>query len=508
MQSKFDLLKFTSAHSSLLTATMFAAVLSCICPAASAAKQKATAKPLNVLLICVDDLRPELGCYGADYAQTPNIDRLAREGVRFTQHFVQVPTCGASRYALLTGRSPASSRVTASNAALYRGRSALSREPTAGAQSLPELFRRNAYRTVCIGKISHTADGRVYEYNGTGDGRDEVPHAWDELSTPFGPWERGWGIFFAYSGGRHREDGRSQSDLMEFRAEQDEDLPDGLLARQAVESLRQMKNRAEPFFLGLGFFKPHLPLVAPRQDWEAFADVEIPPPPHPDKPASDYWHGSGEFFKYDFPFDKQRPLDAEKIAHCRRAYLACVRYTDRQIGRVLDALDETGLADSTIVVLWSDHGWNLGDSRMWAKHTPFERAVRSPLIVRVPGVEDVGSRCDAPVETLDVYPTLVDLCQPSFTRTEHPLDGKSLRPLLEDSRQSVRDAAISYWQDAVTVRTATHRLIARRDGEQFSDVELYDASHDFDPVENLAAAQPDVVKALLKKIPAAGPAVR
>src|SRR5690606_5643823 len=125
-------------------------------------------------------------------------------------------------------------------------------------------------------------------------------------------------------------------------------------------------------------------------------------PPHPEKPASNYWHASGEFFKYDFPFEKQRPLDAEKVNHCRRAYLACVRYTDRQIGRVLHALDETGLADSTVVVLWGDHGWNLGDSQMWAKHTPLERAVRSPLIFRTPDMALPGSRSAALVETLDI----------------------------------------------------------------------------------------------------------
>ncbi|QDU36845.1 Choline-sulfatase [Maioricimonas rarisocia] len=456
--------------------------------------------PRNVLLIAVDDLRPELGCYGASHAISPNLDRLARQSLLFTNHFVQVPTCGASRYALLTGRSPASSGVTANNHAFYRGSSALKPEQQPAAQSLPELFRRSGYETVSIGKISHTADGRVFAYDGSGVGRDEMPHAWDRQPTPLGPWKRGWGIFFAYSGGRHREDGHGNLDLMEFTVEDDEDLPDGLIAKQAVSELEQFANGDKPFFLAVGFFKPHLPFVAPRQDWDAFENVDIPLPPHPQQPDSPWWHGSGEFFKYDFPFDKTRPLSEEKIRACRRAYFACVRYTDRQIGRVLDALEQSGLAESTIVVLWGDHGWNLGDSRMWAKHTPFERAVRSPLLIHVPGMPTGGRQTDALAESIDIYPTLIDLCRPSFTKTAWPLDGRSLRPVLEDADASVRDSAISYWRNGITVRTQTHRLIATRGKEGFRNVELYDASTGFDPVRNLADDSPEVVEELLMKI--------
>ncbi len=141
---------------------------------------------------------------------------------------------------------------------------------------MPELFRLHGYRTICIGKVSHTADGRVYEYNGQGDGRLELPGAWDELPTPFGPWERGWGIFFAYANGRHREDGQGHRDVMEFVAEEDDDLPDGLLASTAIEQLQNLASRDQPFFLAVGFFKPHLPFVATREDWEAFENVEIP----------------------------------------------------------------------------------------------------------------------------------------------------------------------------------------------------------------------------------------
>ena len=455
---------------------------------------------LNVLFIAIDDLRTELGCYGVKHARSPNLDRLAAQGVLFTNHFTAVPTCGASRYAMLTGRSPRRSGVTSSNAALYAGPSALVRKAGPAAQTMPELFRRSGYRTVCIGKISHTADGKVFAYNGRGDGREEMPGAWSDLATPYGPWKRGWGIFFAYAGGKHREDGQGHRDLMEFVAEKDEDLPDGLMAQRAIERLKTLKDANEPFFMGLGFFKPHLPFVATKADWEAMAKVDIPPPPHPARVDSPHWHSSGEFYRYKFPFPKSRPLAREHQIAARRAYLACVRYVDRQVGKVLAALDELGLAENTVVVVWGDHGWHLGDSQIWGKHTPLERALRSTLIVRAPGVSKKGLRCDAPVASIDLYPTLVDLCRPKFRKTKHPLDGVSLRPLLTGEKQDVRPAAISYWRNAVSVRTRTHRLVATLKKSEVTHVELYDMRDGPDPVRNVAKSQPEVTKALLKHV--------
>ena len=457
-------------------------------------------QPLNVLFIAVDDLRPELGCYGADYAETPSIDELARTSTLFVNHFVQVPTCGASRYALLTGRSPLNSGVTRSNGALYGGASAISKTKLAGAQTLPELFRRSGYQTTCIGKISHTADGRVYQYNGAGDGRPELPHAWDDLPTPFGAWKRGWGIFFAYNNGQHREDGQGNKDVLQFQAEKDTDLPDGLLAETAIARLAQYSKTSKPFFLGLGFFKPHLPFVATKGDWDAFADVTIPPPKYPRKPDSQYYHGSGEFFKYSFPFDKKRPLSDQKIHDLRRAYLACVRYTDRQVGKVLLALDQFELADNTVVVLWGDHGWNLGDSHMWAKHAPFERAVRSPLIIRVPGVTS-GKTSTSLVETIDVYPTLISVARPSFKPTAHTLDGRDMTPILKDPKATVREAALSFWGKAVSVRTNQHRLITSLVDGAYGNFELFDGTTRFDPVRNLASENMPIVRELLRHIP-------
>ncbi|EAQ80441.1 sulfatase [Blastopirellula marina] len=456
----------------------------------------AAEKQPNVLLIAVDDLRTELGCYGLPYVESPRLDQLAAQGMLFRRHYVQVPTCGASRFALLTGRSPVNTRAMA-NTAFYSGRNKLSPQQLPGAQTMPELFRRNGYHTVCIGKISHTADGKVFGYDGKGDGRDEMPGAWDELATPYGPWKRGWGVFFGYEGGSHREDGTGRQDLLEFTATRDEDLPDGMLANAAIKKLGELKDRDEPFFLGLGFIKPHLPFVATKQDWDAIAEREVAPPTAPEKLNSEFWSGSGEFYRYDAPYEKSHPLAKEDALTAKRGYLACVRYVDRQIGKVLDEVDRLGLAENTIVVVWGDHGWHLGEYAMWGKHALYERTVRSTLIVRAPGVTKPGSVSDAIVDSIDLYPTLIDLCEPRFTQTANPLDGKSLRPVLTGQVDQVHEVSLSYWGGGTSVRSPTHRLIVKQSKEDGPTVELYDLRETADPTENLAASHPELVASLL-----------
>ena len=460
--------------------------------------QSRTQASPNILFIAIDDLRPELGCYGAHYARTPHLDAFAKTSVTFLKHYVQVATCGASRYALLTGRSPKNSGAMQNNA-LYGGSTSISRVELPGAQTMPELFRRSGYETVLIGKISHTADGRVFAYNGKGDGRPEIPGAWDQLATPMGKWKRGWGIFFAYSGGRHREDGGGHSDLMEFAAQKDTDLPDGLMTEAAIAKLGELKKGRKPFFMGLGFFKPHLPFVATKQDWDTFEDIEIPPPADEKPFTSPYRHGSGEFFKYATPYKKSRPLSRQSANTARRAYLACVRYVDRQVGKVLHGLDKLGLKENTIVVVWGDHGWHLGDGQQWAKHTPFERANRSVLMVRAPGMKR-GITTNALAETIDIYPTLIDLCQPGFKKTHYPLDGVSLVPVLSGEKFTVRQHALSYWRDSVSVRSESHRLVAKVKNGKVINSELYDLRANIDTVENVAGSNPDIVTQLAKSI--------
>ncbi|MCA9063291.1 MAG: sulfatase [Planctomycetaceae bacterium] len=448
------------------------------CSATVVASDSADGQPnrFNVLLICVDDLRPELGCYGVQHGQSPSLDAFAQTARRFDRHYVMVPTCGASRYAMLTGRSPAASGVTRSNEAFYNGPSALTPGDSAAARTLPELFRRSGYTTVGIGKISHTPDGRVFAYNGNGDGRPELPGAWDRMGAPYGPWERGWGIFFAYPNGHHREDGLGHADLMDFTVAHDSDLPDGQMADDAVHELKTLAEAGNPFFLAVGFFKPHLPWVAPKQDWDAIDPASITAPESDaDAAAGPYHHRSGEFFRYNMPFPKTSPLSEEASVQARRAYLACVRYADRQVGRVLKALDESGQADRTIVVVSGDHGWHLGEQQIWGKHTPWERALRSTLLIRVPG-EPGGTASNAIVQSIDLMPTLIDYCQPRSPELEHPADGRSLRTVLHTGQDASPQPATGFWGKAISVRDEQRRYVITRGRttEDFTNVEVYD----------------------------------
>jgi arylsulfatase A-like enzyme len=447
-----------------------------------------------VLFIAVDDLRPELGCMGADYAITPNIDRLARSGRLFTRHYVQVPTCGASRFALLTGRSPAESKALR-NDSLYHGKTALKQKGNpAGAQSMPELFRNSGYHTVCIGKVSHNPDGKVFAYDGSGDGRPELPKAWDEFLTPYGQWKRGWGIFFAYEGGRHREDGSGFRPVMQSPDVGDSDLPDGMLADAAIAALKANKDRR--FFIGLGFIKPHLPFVAPKKYWDLYEKVDIPLAANPKK-TSAYSHRSGECYGYQFPFKKSHPLADKDARKMRRAYLACVSYTDAQIGRVLDQLDALGLSDNTIVVLWGDHGWHLGDNQIWGKHSPLDYALNSPLIIRTPNMPNPGKQSTALVETIDIYPTLIDVCNPADKSTATELAGNSIRPILENPQAPGRNAALSYWNNCTSIRTDAYRLILPT-GKSKKPIELYDHRTDPEEARNIATTNPETVSTIKK----------
>jgi len=443
----------------------------------------------NVLFIAVDDLRPELGCYGEIHIKSPHLDRFAKTARLFNRHYVQVPTCGASRYAMLTGHRP-TERIHESNGAVQ---SLLKAGAKNRATAFPQLFRDNGYHTVCIGKISHAPDGRIYTYGQKGDGRLEMPFSWDEVGLPYGKWTHGWPAFFGYANGEGRK--RGQSPPFEAGEVEDNGYPDGLIAESAVESLRRMKGYDQPFLLAVGFFKPHLPFCAPRKYYDLYDPADIDLSPNSEQPtgiAPPSWHGSGEMFgNYKHPSGSRN--DPQHHRDLRHAYFACVSYVDAQIGKVLDELKALELEQETIVVVWGDHGWHLGDHNIWGKHTNFERAVRSTLIVRVPGVSP-GST-DAIVETVDLYPTLTEYCGLSTDKLE--LDGASLKPVLDDPNHPDKTAAFSKFRGGKTMRTDRYRMTIYPAGKKKPEfVELFD--HQTDPLEtvNVADRHPEVIEQL------------
>ena len=442
----------------------------------------------NILFIAVDDLRPQLKCYGETYMHTPNLDKLAAGGRLFHRHYVQVPTCGASRYALLTSTRPAVG-TSWNNGAFAK----LSTKKTDQPQTFPEFFRRKGYRTVCIGKISHQADGRKYGYNGKGSGDPEVPFAWDEVGAPYGKWGYGWSAFFGYANGLNRMT-YDKASPVEAGDVDDEGYVDGLIAKAAVTKLKELKTRKQPFLLAVGFYKPHLPFVAPKKYWDMYKRSDIPLSPNPKKPTkinSNSWHNSGECFGARYKSAKWS-RDEKTARLLRHGYFAAVSYVDAQIGKVLDALEELGMSEDTIVIVWGDHGWHLGDHAIWGKHSNFERSARSTLILKAPMLKLKAGPTDAIVETVDLYPTLVDLCGYPIPK---PLTGSSLRPVLENARHPGKEAAFTYWRGGTSMRTDRYRLVMYKKGKP--QYELYDHQTDPNEINNIADKQMERVRAML-----------
>lgn len=429
-----------------------------------------TKKP-NILFIAVDDLRPQLRAYGHDFMVTPHMDKLASQGRLFQHHYVQVPTCGASRYALLTGQWPKRPP------SLGNGAFVLYKQDLAP-KSLPQVLGEAGYVTVQMGKISHEPDGK------TSDGQQEVVGGWQQLITPVGQWKSGEAAFFAYAGGKTRERGKSPP--MEAADVPDEGYVDGLLAKGAIEQLAKLRDGDKPFFFAVGFFKPHLPFCAPKKYWDLYdrdkidiADVD---------PVS---RTGGEFFG-NYGHTAEQARDAAYVRHLRHGYYAATSYADAQIGKVLAALDELKLSDNTIVILWGDHGYHLGELGFWGKHTLHEHSLRSAFIVRTPGMKQPGTATKGMIAAVDIYPTLMELT--GTPRPEH-LDGQSFVSMLNDPNAMTDRPTLGHWPGSETIRTSTHRLI-----RQGKNVKLYDHRSDPGEKRDVAADQPKVVEAMIKQM--------
>ncbi len=440
----------------------------------------------NVLLLCVDDLRPELGCFGVSYIRSPNIDRLAAQGRVFRHHYVQAPTCGASRFALLTGRYGG-----AGNGALFQRAGKMKADPKSVPPSMPGWFRQHGYTTVSVGKVSHHPGGRGGR-DWDDDAQPEMPLSWDRHLLPTGPWQHPRGWMHGLARGEIRVKA-GEMDVFQALEGPDSIYPDGVSIDEALRQLGALASDSEkPFFLAVGILRPHLPFGAPAKYLDPYRDAQLPPTPHPSKPAGKTtWHGSGEFMKYN-RWNRNPNDDAEFALEVRKHYAACVSYADAQVGRVMAKLEATGAAKNTIVVLWGDHGWHLGEHAVWGKHTLFEESLRSPLIVACRGMKQPGASTDSTVETLDVFPTLCDLAglpRPDF------VDGVSLRPLLDDPA-APGHVAISYGGGAKTIRTDAHRLILHASGH----AELYDHTSAAKETVNVAEANPVLVESLSTRL--------
>jgi iduronate 2-sulfatase len=374
----------------------------------------------NVLFIAIDDLRTNLGCYGDKNAVTPNIDRLAQSGLLFERAYRQQAVCNPSRQSLLSGRRPDSIRVW--NLADHF------RKTAPDVVTLPEHFKNNGYFAQSFGKIFH------------GDKELNDPQSWS-VPEQFAFAEK----IEDYGEKPNQKEPKKNKAKMaaaKIANNTDADYPDGKVADAAIEALREFKSTGTNFFLALGFRKPHLPFSAPKKYWDIYSRDLIPAPQPVTAPKNVppiALHDWVELRGYS-DIEKQGPLTPEKIQELRHGYYAATSFMDAQVGKVLDELARLALDRNTIVVLWSDHGFHLGEFGLWCKASNFELDARVPLIVRTPEQKTAGKKSAALIELVDLYPTLVELCGlPQVSR----LDGQSFAPLLNKPKQPWKEAAFT-----------------------------------------------------------------
>lgn len=415
-----------------------------------AAKAEATAKKPNVLFIAIDDLNDWLGCYGGHpLAKTPHIDRLAARGTTFLNAHCQAPLCNPSRTSLLLGLRSTTTGVYGL-APWFRTLPEWRERVT-----LPQHFRQQGYRTYTTGKIYHGGVGgpqlRAQEFDvwGPNGGVGVKPPQKLIPPTPMGNHPlMDWGVF----------------------PHDDDDKGDYQVASWSVEQLQQMP-RDQPFFLATGFFLPHVPLYATQKWFDLYPDDDrlLPPVRHNERAGTPRFSW---YLHWNLPEPRYEWIIENRQAHnLARSYLACVSFVDAQVGRLLTALDDADLTDNTVVVLWSDHGYHLGEKEITGKNTLWERSTRVPLIFAGPGVT-AGARCAEPVELLDIYPTLVDLCG---LPARNDLEGLSLRPQLSDPETPrIRPAITTHNPGNHGVRSRRYRYIHYADGTE----ELYDLETD------------------------------
>ncbi|PWG06652.1 sulfatase [Polaribacter aquimarinus] len=377
-------------------------------------------KKPNILFIAVDDLRPELNFYGANHIKSPNLNKLAGESLVFNRAYCNIPVCGASRASLMTGARPTRKRFI--NAHIKKD------EDYPEAISLPMLLKNDGYTTI--------SNGKIYHY------KNDDAKAWDEIWHPNSLWD--------YALPKSQDIRKNTKRGLPFEAAKVHDsvYRDGKTALKVINDLRKLRASNQPFFLTMGLSKPHLPFTAPKKYWDLYNRDEIELPEsyvQPKTTPKQAFHNFGELRQYE-NIPKRGDLPEALAKELIHGYYACVSYIDAQIGLVLEELKRLELEDETIVILWGDHGWNLGDHKLWCKHVTFETALKTPLIIKVPG-KTKGQKTEAITEYIDIYPSLAELVGLDIPNT---VEGKSFVPIL-NGQKSEKNWAISKFKDAVTL---------------------------------------------------------
>lgn len=459
-------------------------------PAGSAAEAQQAAEGANVqrpnvLFLAVDDLRPQLGCYGHPQMVTPRLDALAASGTRFDRAYCMIPVCGASRASVMTGLRPTANR--------FRSWDCWAERDAPQAVPLNTHFTQLGYRAISLGKVFH----------------QNLDHAdgWSET-----PWRPEGSVSYCDCyllpesleiERQHREaaprgpNARHRGPAYEAAEVADEAYSDGLVVQRAMVEMRRLADQQQPFFLAVGFIRPHLPFLAPTRYWELydFDQIRLPDNYRPPKDCPpEALHGWGELRAYA-GIAQRGPLPDETARRLIHGYYACVSYVDALIGRLLDELDALGLDDNTIVVLWGDHGWQLGEHGLWCKHSCFETSMHSPLIVRAPGLP-AAIEVRELVEFIDIYPSLCELA--GLPLPEH-LDGTSFVRWMGGEERSAPTEALGRYGRGETLRTDRYRYTEYLDanGRRRARM-LYD--HQVDPHETVNIAEHPEHRELVQRL--------
>ena len=415
----------------------------------------------NVLFLICDDLNCDLACYGHPLVKSPSIDQLAKRGVRFENAYCQYPLCGPSRASFMTGLYP--------DQTLVRRNTIYIREHLPSVQTVSQMFRASGYTATRIGKIYHY---NVPKHIGT-SGHDD-PYSWDFTINPRGRDKTDEELIFSLQPGQY---GGTLSWLAADGT--DEEQTDGIAATEAVALLKQHAKSGERFFLAVGLYRPHTPFVAPKKYFQMYPTAKIDVPQVPEG----YLDTLPAAARSSVTRKKnQLNLSDELSRQAIQAYYASITFADAQVGRILAALEATGLDENTIVIFTSDHGYHMGEHGHWQKTTLFENAARVPLIIAGPGTGAVGQSSTAPAEMIDFYPTLAELCGLAAPKY---VSGVSLAPVLKDPTATPRRSALTQYANGYSIRTPRFRYTEwGEDGAGGS--ELYDHKSDSVEMVNLA----------------------
>lgn len=408
----------------------------------------------NVIFIAVDDLRPELNCYGANHMFTPNIDEMAKHGVVFNRAYCNIPVSGASRASLMTGTRPTKNT--------FLNHKTVAEQQKPDKIALNDYLQSLGYRTEVRGKVFHNSN--------------DHKEGWDMRHPSFPPQ------YLSEQNLKVSLKGRGAP--YECMDVHDTVYAEGKRVLAAIKDLERLSKSGQPFFYGLGFIKPHLPFTAPKRYWDMYEGKVQLPDNYKLKegnaiPAKAF-HNWGELRTY-YGVPKSGPVSDEEALKLIQGYRACVSYVDALIGKLMDEIKRIGLDKNTIIVLWGDHGWSLGEHGLWCKHTILETMLHSPLIIVDPTVKLNGKSCNEVVEFVDIFPTV---CEAIGVGIPEQCEGESLYPLMNDDKIKSKGYAVSRWGQGYTLVTDDNFFYTEWWDEDKRAVERMLFDHNLDPHEN------------------------